>query len=287
MTVDVMEKIGAGSLIQHGSHNRRIYLMKLADLDMPGLLPQLDKIAAKRGYGKIFAKTPARWHDAFLAAGYQREASISRYYRGAEDCHLMSRFTKPERSIPEDGEQIFEVIRVCRENLGGKNSTLSGDTAVESLREADADEMADIYRQVFETYPFPIHDPEYLRQTMRDNIRYLGIRIDGALAALSSAEIDRDAAASEMTDFATLPSHRGKGYARLLLAQMEKAVAEEGVLTVFTIARAVSFGMNLVFARAGYDFAGTLINNTGISGRLESMNVWHRANPFAACQTAP
>jgi hypothetical protein len=34
--------------------------------------------------------------------------------------------------------------------------------------------------------------------------------------------------------------------------------------------------MNFVFAGAGYAFGGTLVNNTGISGRLESMNVWYR-----------
>jgi hypothetical protein len=34
--------------------------------------------------------------------------------------------------------------------------------------------------------------------------------------------------------------------------------------------------MNVTFARCGYRFAGTLINNTQISGRIESMNVWYK-----------
>ena len=46
--------------------------------------------------------------------------------------------------------------------------------------------------------------------------------------------------------------------------------------TWYTIARALSAGMNITFAKAGYRYAGTLVNNTDISGTIESMNVWWR-----------
>jgi len=44
----------------------------------------------------------------------------------------------------------------------------------------------------------------------------------------------------------------------------------------YTIARALSAGMNVTFARAGYDYGGTLTNNTNICGQIESMNVWYK-----------
>jgi hypothetical protein len=34
--------------------------------------------------------------------------------------------------------------------------------------------------------------------------------------------------------------------------------------------------MNITFAKQRYALAGTLINNTDISGSLESMNVWYK-----------
>ncbi len=79
-----------------------------------------------------------------------------------------------------------------------------------------------------------------------------------------------------MTDFATLPEYRGQGAAEKLLDTMGQAAADMPISTVFTIARAESFGMNIVFSRAGYMYGGTLHNNTQISGKLESMNVWHK-----------
>ena len=121
------------------------------------------------------------------------------------------------------------------------------------MKPVDADAMAGLYRQVFETYPFPIHDPEYLRSTMDSHVRYFGIRDEaGRLTALASAEMDCSAGNVEMTDFATLAECRGKGLASILLAHMEKEMAKAGIDTAYTIARAHATGMNIVFARQGF-----------------------------------
>ena len=79
-----------------------------------------------------------------------------------------------------------------------------------------------------------------------------------------------------MTDFATLPEYRGRHLATALLRRMEQQVKQRGIQTAYTIARAVSYGMNITFAKTGYAFAGTLANNTNICGNLESMNVWYK-----------
>jgi len=79
-----------------------------------------------------------------------------------------------------------------------------------------------------------------------------------------------------MTDFATLTACRGHGLALYLLQQMEEEMKLRGMHIFYTIARAYSHGMNITFARNGYTYAGTLTNNTNISGSLESMNVWYK-----------
>lgn len=112
---------------------------------------------------------------------------------------------------------------------------------------------------------------------MQTHIIYFGAEIDGKLIALASAEMDREAAHVEMTDFATLPEQAGHNLSLHLLQQMEQAMQEEKMHTAYTIARAASPAMNITFARAGYTFAGRLKNNTNISGNIESMNVWYKA----------
>ena len=81
----------------------------------------------------------------------------------------------------------------------------------------------------------------------------------------------------EMTDFATLPEYRGRNLSYYLLQKMLWNMADEGIKTAYTIARSTSFGMNKTFARQGFDFGGTLVNNTLIGDTIESMNVWYKA----------
>jgi putative beta-lysine N-acetyltransferase len=110
---------------------------------------------------------------------------------------------------------------------------------------------------------------------MEDNVVYFGVFRNGKAVALSSAEIDFEHSAVEMTDFATLPEFRGKGLSSHLLMRMAEEMKAMGIRTAFTIARAGSYGMNIVFAKCGYEYCGRLVNNTNISGNIESMNIWY------------
>jgi putative beta-lysine N-acetyltransferase len=89
--------------------------------------------------------------------------------------------------------------------------------------------------------------------------------------------MDNESKNVEMTDFATLEGHQGKGVSAYLLQKMEQNMVSEGMKVSYTIARATSYPMNKVFSRAGYAYGGRLINNTNICGTYESMNVWYKA----------
>ena len=77
-----------------------------------------------------------------------------------------------------------------------------------------------------------------------------------------------------MTDFATLPSERGKGLAAILLNVLEEAAKNRGIKYLYTIARSRSMGMSKVFKNAGYELTGTLINSCTICGQFENMHIW-------------
>ena len=57
---------------------------------------------------------------------------------------------------------------------------------------------------------------------------------------------------------------------------MEKYLKERNYKTLYTIARALSPGINFTFSKMGYKYGGTLINNTNIGSSLESMNIWYK-----------
>ena len=111
---------------------------------------------------------------------------------------------------------------------------------------------------------------------MKSHVDYFGVESDGELLSISSAEMDQSMENVEMTDFATPPIHRGNGFAVYLLNAMEIAMRKKRMKTAYTIARAVSPGMNITFSKCGYLFGGLLVNNTNISGQIESMTSWYK-----------
>ena len=172
---------------------------------------------------------------------------------------------------------IEQIIELPEEKAAGAAAALP-DTplTIRPARESDVESLATVYQQVFESYPFPIHEPDYLLETMDSHVQYFGVFDDTQLVAASSAEMDTTAQNAEMTDFATLPDYRGQGLALHLLETMEQHMRDLGIKTGYTIARALSAGMNITFAKHGYHYGGTLTNNTNICGRIESMNVWYK-----------
>lgn len=275
---DIIEKIGEGSTIQHGILNNRIYLMKLDKRDKGNILPLLSDLAHKNRYTKIFCKVPKSLAPLFTADGYMLEATIPRFYSGNEDVFFLSKFLCSDRilTLEKDSLTTFSDLLTQFNSEAPAPVRTQQEYSVRKLNEADLEAITELYKTVFESYPFPIHDPAYILQTMEENVQYFGAEKEGQLAAISSSEIDFNSQNAEMTDFATSPDHRGQGLARILLQYMEQEMKAQHIQTLYTIARLNSVSMNKTFLRANYHFSGTLIKNTNISGKIESMNVYYK-----------
>ncbi|WP_237073322.1 putative beta-lysine N-acetyltransferase [Prosthecochloris sp. GSB1] len=275
ITADRIEKLD-GATVQHGPLNDRIYVMHPGDADARRLPEKLQRLAERNGYTKIFAKIPESSAPAFLDRGYIREAIIPGFFKGEETAFFLGRFLAPDRRRTDRAEEIEQIAALALDSRQKKTALTPENISIGQCSEQDADAMSDVYREIFPTYPFPIDDPGYLKETMRSHVTYFAARHEEKIVALASSETDQKNATVEMTDFATLPAWRGRSLASLLLRKMESAMRRRGLITSHTIARALSPGMNVTFAKAGYLFGGTLVNNTNISGSVESMNVWYK-----------
>jgi putative beta-lysine N-acetyltransferase len=276
MTPDVIERFG-DSIIQHGKANDRAYVMKVGKEDHPAIVDKVTSLALAEDYSKIFVKAPAFARAAFIENSFVEEGHIPGLFRGNEDGFFLSKFLSEERQKEKRPDLVSKVLRTARQKAGkiGVPSLSPGQVCL-IMGKKDVEPMAQLYRKVFASYPFPIHNPAYLARTMDENLVYYGIRADDKLIALASTEHDFDGQNAELTDFATLPQFRRHGLASYLLEKMEEGLRKTGVQTAYTIARAYSFGMNITFAKHGYTYGGTLTNNTQISGDLESMVVWYK-----------
>ena len=267
------------SLIQHGPNNDRIYLMKLhPDEDVDSLIDQLEELAASKGYSKIIAKLPESAGHYFMERNFELEARVPNLFMGTEDGFFYGKFRDPERGTLAKSERklMAEVKEVAKGSSEVSEGALPGDIKITKLSKADVPALVALYKEVFKVYPFPVFEETYLAEAMETHAEYYGAWHKGHLIAACSAEMDFDALNAEMTDFAALPAHRGQNLSYFLLQKMMSQTAEEGIKTVYSMARANSFGMNKNFERSGFHFGGVLVNNTFIGETIESLNIWYR-----------
>lgn len=276
-SADEILKVG-NSLVQHGKNSDRVYVMHLEKKDQDVVAQFIEELVKENNYSKIFIKAESSLAAYFMEKGYILEARVPGFDLGKTEGLFLGKFLDEKRAVDKralDQENILKSAQKVNFRRSGKKDRPHPQVC--ALGKAESSELAQLYRKVFESYPFPIFEPAYLEKTMEDHIAYYGIRIGGKLVAAASAEMNEQMKNVEMTDFATLNSQRGKGLALELLEAMEADMKQRGFCTAFTICRALSLGINRTFFKNGYKHGGTLVNNTHIDGQIESMHVWYKA----------
>lgn len=274
---DTIEKFGAGSVVQHGKENNRVYLMKIHHDDFPEILDYCDTLANQHGYTKLFCKVPSWAAPTLIARGFDVEAQVPHFYNGVDTAFFCAKYSDTRRKTTVPEEYLVQLTDILKKGaVQGFNVSSVPPREVHILEKEHAVQISEVYKQVFDSYPFPIFDPNYICQTMDDGVVYFGIFEDNALVAVSSAEVDYKGLNAEMTDFATLPEYRGQKLAVVLLSHMEEHMKSLNIPTVYTIARLQAPAITITFLRHAYTYSGTLINNTHIGGSIESMNVLYK-----------
>lgn len=271
-------EIKGNTKFQHGKFNNRIYIMKLAPEDAPETITRLNGLASKEGYTKIFAKIQAAVLPHFISNGFIIEAFIPKLYKSNIDGLLVSKFfDKKREKVPS--EKLIAFYDLLNSTIKSRQLKYKHSLKyiINRLDIKNIKSITEIFRQVFETYPFPIHENDYILETMeKDGTQYYGIWDGKKLIGVSTAEIDLINKNAELTDFAVLPEYRGQNLAFRLLTNMEREMKFANIKTCYTIARLNEPGMNKTFLKSGYKYSGTLINNTNIGGSIESMNIFYK-----------
>ena len=277
METDFLVTVGK-SLIQHGYYNNRIYLISLHPEDTDRVNERIHFLQHIYSYQKVILKIPRSLRRDFDTPDTRIEAEISGYYQGIEDALFLARFYDAKREEEDAYDKLMRNIQTCKEkNLPSIQKKDQEDIIIKMADSSEIPAICNLYQQVFETYPFPIHDPVYLKKVMNCGIPFFVAKLSENIIAAGSCEIDIHASSVEMSDLAVDPRYRGYGLSKKILSFMEKEMRDRGVKTAFTICRAEPLQINRLFSGFDYQYGGTLIKNTNICGKFESMNIWHKA----------
>ncbi|MFZ7944318.1 putative beta-lysine N-acetyltransferase [Neobacillus sp. 19] len=238
------------------------------------LLDKAEELVHHHHAEKLIIKVRSEDFIAFFEKGLQPEAVVDRYFLGS-DAYFFSKFYTPDRKqneqwITEDGmiQSIYHLDTSVEKMYPPKEYELK------KADESCAAQLSALYKQVFEIYPTPLHDPEYVKKTMQEGTIYYVFFHQGKIVSAASAEINTFYKNAELTDCATLTEHRKYGLMKIILHELERELKQNGIFCAYSIARSLSFGMNAVLFQLEYSYRGRFMNNCYIYDKLENMNMW-------------
>ncbi|UUZ92697.1 putative beta-lysine N-acetyltransferase [Paenibacillus sp. P25] len=249
--------------------------------DAGSVCARMLEIAKANALTKLFIKTREEDWQSLLSRGRMLEGIYKGYYHGARDAYCMAYYLDLERRTSEywtrEDRILEEALKLA---VKADPLDLPEDFTPRVAGPRDAGRLAALYAEVFQTYPTPMNDPSYVAKVMEEGtLFYLIEQTPDLLISAASAEINDHYRNAEMTDCATLPAYRGRGLMRVLLQALENELAGRKIASVYSLARALSFGMNACFRRLGYGYYGRLTKNCDIYDKFEDMNLWAKTLP--------
>jgi putative beta-lysine N-acetyltransferase len=242
--------------------------------NITSIIKRMNKLIGTNSFSKIFLKARQEDWITFLNSGYILEGVFSDYFNGSDALSMAFYYERDRRTsdywIVED-ETLLQILELPKK--GSLPPTPEGYT-IRRADNNDAKALSELYSTVFEVYPTPMNEPSYIRSLIDSNSIFYLAEKAGVLESAASADLNRTYHNAEITDCATLKTSRKHGLMKHLIARLEKELLNEKIFCVYSIARALSFGMNAAFHQRSYRYTGRLIKNCKIYNKFEDMNIW-------------
>lgn len=224
--------------------------------------------------GRVVAFVRPMVEDGLKQVGFEREGLIPGFYGGEVACAVMGAYPDASRGDLAHPREVAEVKAL----LAAHDDAPTAHPRIETRRATveDATAIAALLDETFAAYPTPSGDPEYVAAAIAEGTPFRFIEVNGQVVACASADLIPDARTAELTDCATRPTHRGRGLMQNVLLDLMDDVRALDYPTAFTLARARIPGVNLAFARLGFELHGTMRQSCRIGAGIEDMNILSR-----------
>ncbi|MGM7680543.1 putative beta-lysine N-acetyltransferase [Cytobacillus sp. Hm23] len=242
--------------------------------DVGSLLVVINKLIQTNSFTKGIVKVRNEHLHIFLQHGFMLEAVFQKMFNGS-DVYCMCKYYDDSRYTSNnwiEEDKILTAVQKLEDS--DLRPQLPDGYIVRKATHADANHLAKLYATVFEIYPTPLNDPNYITNIINNGTIFFVVEHQAEIVSAASAEINEKYNNAELTDCATLTQHRKFGLMKILLLQLEQELINNNIYCAYSIARALSYGMNAVLKQLGYSYTGRLKNNCYIFDKLEDMNVW-------------
>jgi beta-lysine N6-acetyltransferase len=241
--------------------------------NVENIIVEMENLISNNNFEKVLCYIRKEDLFKFISEGFILEAIIYHYFRGSH-AYIVTKYPVTERRNSNKWSGEDQLVSDVKKNSKTKNPLIPTDHIICKASTSDAEKLAQLYAFVFKIYPTPLSDSEYIKKLIKKGSIFYYIKTKGEIVSAASADINYTSYNAELTDCATHPNHRKHGFMKVLLKQLEQDLVQNRIYHVYSIARALSYGMNSCFYQLGYTYSGRLVNNCYIFDKLEDMNVW-------------
>ncbi|TYO95075.1 putative beta-lysine N-acetyltransferase [Desulfallas thermosapovorans] len=254
-------------------YSKRAWVSDYVYIDAAELVRFINDLCNANGLEKIIFPAREEHYNDLKKLGFYLEGRIEGYFNGST-AYFLTAYLDQRRACSDCLPGYLEQTKHILSRPLKKPAPLPPGYGYCTPSNGDIPALTGIFKQVFATYPSPVDQPDYLAAVLGKTALFKAVKKGRQIVSVAAAEVNWANDNAEITNCATLPDCRGAGFMLGLIEELEKECLDRGINCLYSMARASSYGMNLVFHRLGYRFRGTLINNCNISGGYEDMNIW-------------
>ncbi|AYD40751.1 putative beta-lysine N-acetyltransferase [Clostridium fermenticellae] len=252
--------------------NSRVKIINFYKISVQAL-KRIIHFTSKQHLSKVVCNCNSQSFQNFCDAGFIPEGKIDSYFRG-EDALCMSYFISSNRKICKNSniENLFLTKSLNMKDKFKFNNNLK--YHIRDAKESDISELISLFSEVFFAYPTSIYNRDYLIQNMSKNVLCKVAVFNDKIISAASAYLDYENLNAEIADCATYPHYRDKGIISNIIYLLEKDIRDKDFISLYSMSKSTSQGMNIALSKQGYNYRGTLVNNCNLCGDFESMNIW-------------
>jgi len=278
-----------GSRVLVSPKHARMTLVDPCKTDPKKIARPLKDFALEKGCSKVVAWVPASQSAGYMAEGFAREARIGAFYKGGEDCLIMSFFLDELRQVPLNETARGSVIdralgqvvvpeQGLASSAGKTKKTLDLGDGYSFSQEELSSEIKDFFAEYRSSEEGLQSVAKEAALSEKELLHYLCVRQEGQLKALASLEINKVFSTAKLADFLTHQAYRMKGLASFIIAQALELCREQEICTAYSLVPLSCEAMNLAFGQGKFRFGGTLTNECTQknSEEWEDVNLWYR-----------
>lgn len=269
-----------GATIYHGEIHNRIYLSEINQEKIDSILPKMTALAKRKKYDKILSKVPESAINYFESKGYKIEAKIPGLYNGKTAGYFLAEYLNKSRHHCDEKqlktiETVKTIAMAANKPDENPHMRMPKNYAIRKLNTADFPALVNLHEEAYKYHPKHIKRIQDFEQLAELDHQFYGLFVDGKLLVSAILRVQDKESNLEIVDFATHPNFRGQNLSYYLVQEIKNVMDNLGCTTIYALARATSYGLNITYSKHGFKYAGTLTNNAFVRDALESMNVWY------------